>query len=77
MRKEEEVKNEGEERERKTRIKKKSQLPAGGSYVIFTFTTAPRPALEPIQSPIQRVPGVMRPGREADHSPPSSVEVKE
>jgi hypothetical protein len=28
------------------------------------------------QPPIQRVPGVKRPGREADHSRPSSAEVK-
>jgi hypothetical protein len=39
-------------------------------------------ALGPTQPPIQRVPGalsmgVKRPGREADHSPPSSAEVKE
>jgi hypothetical protein len=37
--------------------------------------------LEPTQPPIQRVPGVLslavkRPGREADHSPPPSAEVK-
>jgi hypothetical protein len=49
---------------------------------IFLFTTASRPALGPTQPPIQRVPGalslgVKRPGREADHSPPSSSEVKE
>jgi hypothetical protein len=35
----------------------------------------------PTQPPIQRVPralspGVKRPGREADHSPPTSAEVK-
>jgi hypothetical protein len=39
-------------------------------------------ALGPIQPPIQWVPGVLslavkRPGREADHSPQSSAEVKE
>jgi hypothetical protein len=39
-------------------------------------------ALGPTQPPIQWVPGalslgVKRPGREADHSPPSSAEVKE
>jgi hypothetical protein len=49
---------------------------------IFLFTTASRTALGPTQPPIQRVPGalslgVKRPGREADNSPPSSVEVKE
>jgi len=41
----------------------------------------PRPALAPTQSPIQWVPGALslelkQPGREADHSPPSSTEVK-
>jgi hypothetical protein len=49
---------------------------------IFVFDTMSRPALEPIQSPIHWVPGavslrVKRPRREADHSPPSTVEVKE
>jgi hypothetical protein len=49
---------------------------------IFLFTTASRAAVVPTQPPIQWVPGtlslgVKRPGREADHSPPSSVEVKE
>jgi hypothetical protein len=48
---------------------------------IFLFTTASRPALGPTQPPIQWVPGalslgVKRSGREADHSPPSSAEVK-
>jgi hypothetical protein len=50
--------------------------------VIFLFTTASRPALEPTQPPIQWVPEtfflrIKRPVREADHSPPSSTEVKE
>jgi hypothetical protein len=49
---------------------------------IFLFTTASRTDLGPTQPPIQWVPGtlsleVKRPGREADHSPPSSAEVKE
>jgi hypothetical protein len=49
---------------------------------IFLSTTASRTALGPIQPPIQRVPGTLSlgvkwPGREADHSPPSSTEVKE
>jgi hypothetical protein len=53
----------------------------GGGLGIFLFTTASRTALGPTQPPIQRVPGalslgVKRPGREADHSPPSSAEVK-
>jgi hypothetical protein len=48
---------------------------------IFLFTTASRTALRPTQPPIQRVPGalslgVKRPGRETDHSPPSSAEVR-
>jgi hypothetical protein len=45
------------------------------------FTTASRTVLRPTQPPIQWVPealslGVKRQGREADHSPPSSAEVK-
>jgi hypothetical protein len=49
---------------------------------IFLFTTASRTALGPTQPPIQLVPGalslgVKRPGREADHLPQSSAEVKE
>jgi hypothetical protein len=49
---------------------------------IFLFTTASRTALELTQLSIQWVPGapsagVMRPGHKADHSPPSSAEVKE
>jgi hypothetical protein len=44
--------------------------------------TASRTAQEPTQPPIQWVPralslGIKRPGREADHSPPSSAEVKD
>jgi hypothetical protein len=49
---------------------------------VFLFTTASRTALGPTQPPIQWVQGalslgVKRPRREADHSPPSSAEVKE
>jgi hypothetical protein len=49
---------------------------------IFLFTTVSRTVLSPTQPPIQWVPGslslwVKRSGREADHSPPSSGEVKE
>jgi hypothetical protein len=48
---------------------------------ICLFITVSRPALGTTQPPIQQVPGalflgVKRPGREADHSPPSSAEVK-
>jgi hypothetical protein len=50
--------------------------------VIFLFSTSSRTVLGPTQSPIQWVPGALSlgvkwPGREADHSPPSSAEVKE
>jgi hypothetical protein len=46
----------------------------------FLFFTSSRPALGSFQ-PIPRVPGalsrrVKRPGREADHSPPASAEVR-
>jgi hypothetical protein len=49
---------------------------------IFLFSAASRTALGPTQPPIQWVPGafslgVERQGHEADHSPPSSAEVKE
>jgi hypothetical protein len=48
---------------------------------VFLFTTLSRPAPGPTQPPIQWWPvalslGVKRPGREADHSLPSSAEVK-
>jgi len=35
-----------------------------------------RKSLWSTHPPIQWVPGVKRPGREADHSPPSSAKVK-
>jgi hypothetical protein len=49
---------------------------------IFLSTTTSRMALGPTQPPIQWVPealslGVKQLGHEADHSPPSSAEVKE
>jgi len=48
---------------------------------IFLFDTASGPPLGPTQPPIQWVSGaislgVKPPGSEADHSPPSSAEVK-
>jgi hypothetical protein len=48
---------------------------------IFLLTPASIPAQRPTQPPVQLVPGflflgVKRPGREADHSPPSSAEVR-
>jgi hypothetical protein len=47
---------------------------------LFLFATASRSSLGPTQPPIQWVSGaisqeVKRPGREADHSPPSSADV--
>jgi hypothetical protein len=56
------------------------RFPAG--LGIFPFTIASRTALGPTQPPIQWVPaalslGIKRPSSEADHSPPSSAEVKE
>jgi hypothetical protein len=47
----------------------------------FHFSISSRPALGSIQPPIQWVPGDISPGvkrheREADHSPPTSAEVK-
>jgi hypothetical protein len=49
---------------------------------LFLIAFVSRTALGPTQPPIQFVPGalslgVKRPGREADHSPPSSAEIKE
>jgi hypothetical protein len=48
---------------------------------IFLFTTVSRMALGPTQHPIQWLPGALslgikQQGREADHSLPSSAEVK-
>jgi hypothetical protein len=55
------------------------RVPVGSR--IFLFSTSHRPALGPTQSAIQWVPGALspglkRPGREADHSPPTNPEVK-
>jgi hypothetical protein len=56
------------------------RFPAGAGN--FLFDTVSTPALGPTQPPIQGIPGalslgVKRPRREADHSLPSSTEVKE
>jgi hypothetical protein len=54
--------------------------PAGAKD--FSSILVSRPALGPTQPPVQGVPGVLspgvkaRPGRDADHSPPSSTEVE-
>jgi hypothetical protein len=55
------------------------RFPAGAGN--FFFTNESRTALGPTQPPIKWVPGALslglkRQGREADHSPPSSAEVK-
>jgi hypothetical protein len=57
------------------------RFPAGAGNFLFT-TAVSRTALEPTQPPIQWVLETLSlevkgPGREADHSPPSSAEVKE
>jgi hypothetical protein len=43
---------------------------------IFPVASVSRLALGPTQSPVQWVSGVLSPGHEADHSPPSSAEVE-
>jgi hypothetical protein len=50
--------------------------PPLGRVKSFLFSTESRPALGFTQPPIQWVPGEKRPGREADHSPLTNVEVK-
>jgi hypothetical protein len=57
----------------------RGSIPGRGK--ISVLSTATIPALGPTQPPIQWIPGalslgVKRPGREADHSPPSSAEIK-
>jgi hypothetical protein len=61
------------------RLRGRSSSP--GRVKNFLFLTSSAPPMGPTQSPIQWVtggssPGVKRPGREADHSPPTSVDVK-
>jgi hypothetical protein len=56
-------------------------VPSPGRVKNFLFSTWSKPALGPTQPPIQWVPGALSPGvkrqgREADHSPPASAEVK-
>jgi hypothetical protein len=52
------------------------------NLILLNSVALPRTALGPTHPRIQWVPGalslgVQRPGREADHSPPSSAEIKE
>jgi hypothetical protein len=44
-----------------------------GSRIFFTSS---RPAVGSIQPPVQLIPAVKRPGREAEHSPQAVAEVK-
>jgi hypothetical protein len=55
----------------------RGSIPGRGNDGIY-FSSPPsfRPALGLTHSPIQWVPGIKRPGREADHSPLSSVEIR-
>jgi hypothetical protein len=57
----------------------RSSSPGNGK--LFHLFTSSRAPLEPTQPPIQwvagaRSPGVKRPGRETDHSPPSRAKIK-
>jgi hypothetical protein len=47
-----------------------------GSRIFSSPNHPSRTALRSTQPPIQWVPGVKRPGREVDHSPPTIAEVK-
>jgi hypothetical protein len=65
-----------------TRIFLRRMVTQLASFEPGLITTASRIALGPTQPPIQWVPGVLSlgvkwSGREADHSPSSSAEVKE
>jgi hypothetical protein len=58
-----------------------SEYSGPGRGKFFLFSTSSRPVLGPTQSSFQWLPralspGVTRPGREADHSPPTSAEFK-
>jgi hypothetical protein len=44
--------------------------------IFFPFATASRPTVGPTQPPIQWVPGLKRPGREAYHYPLSKVKMR-
>jgi hypothetical protein len=59
----------------------RGQSSSPGGSKNFRFSTSSRPALGFTKPPIQWVPGplspgVKRPGREVDHLPPTSAEVK-
>jgi hypothetical protein len=50
------------------------RVPVGAGF--FSLSMSSRQALRPTEPPIQLVTGVKRAGRERNHSPPTSVEVK-
>jgi len=59
----------------------RGSIPSRGNDVLFFFATAFKSVLVRTQPPVQWVPGnltqgVKRPGRETNHSPPCSAEVK-
>jgi hypothetical protein len=56
------------------RLRVQSSSP--GKVKIFLFSTLASPALGPTQPPVPLSPGVKRSAREADHSTPTSAEVK-
>jgi hypothetical protein len=63
-----------------TGVDNRGSIP-GSRKEIFLFSTASRPPLKTIQPPIQWIAGALplgieQPGRETDHSPPVSAEVK-
>jgi hypothetical protein len=51
-------------------------IPGMGKQVTSSLRHRVQTGTGTTQSPIQWVPGVKRPGRETDHSPPSSTEIK-
>jgi hypothetical protein len=54
----------------------RGQSSSFGRVKNFLFSTSSRSALGPTQPPIQWLPGVKRAGRETDHSPQTSADVK-
>jgi hypothetical protein len=63
-----------EEEEEESSLDDQCLIPDSSKFLLFSTTSIS--ALGPTQPPIQWIPRANRPGREADHSPQSSVEVK-